>query len=81
MTLDNRSMKPLHDIPLPMLDLVSVRAGGSVAEALAGSQTVRPGPSALLWTTDADELMLVCDRFDPALRLRSLDIVAAACAG
>jgi hypothetical protein len=28
--------------------------------------------------TEADELMLVCDIFDPALRLRALDIAAAA---
>jgi hypothetical protein len=27
----------------------------------------------------ADELILVCDIFDPELRLRSLDIAAAAC--
>jgi hypothetical protein len=30
--------------------------------------------------TQADEFMLVCDVFDPALRLRSLDIAAAVCA-
>ena len=34
----------------------------------------------LLQATRADELMLVSDVFDPALRLRSLDIAAAACA-
>ena len=34
----------------------------------------RPGVSEL----GVDEFMLVCDVFDPALRLRSLDITAAA---
>jgi hypothetical protein len=32
----------------------------------------------LAQATEADEFMLVCDVFDPALRLRSLDIAAAA---
>ena len=41
--------------------------------------TVNRGLTELLRTTAADELMLVCDIYDPALRLRSLDIVAAAC--
>ena len=29
-------------------------------------------------STQADELMLVCDVYDPALRLRALDIAAQA---
>jgi len=37
---------------------------------------VRQGLSALVQATGADELMLVCDTFDPAMRLRSMDIVA-----
>jgi luciferase family oxidoreductase group 1 len=48
------------------------------AAVIGGPQTVREGLAALLQATDADELMLVCDIFDPALRLRSLDIAAAA---
>jgi len=40
----------------------------------------REGLGKLLELTAADELMLVCDIFDSSLRLRSLDIVAAACA-
>ena len=49
------------------------------AAVIGGPQTVREGLAALLQATDADEFILVSDVFDPALRLRSLDIVAAAC--
>ena len=50
------------------------------AAVIGGPDTVRDGLSALAQATDADEFMLVCDIYDPALRLRSLDIAAAACA-
>jgi len=50
------------------------------AAVIGGPQTVREGLAALVQATAADELMLVCDIFDANLRLRSLDIVAAACA-
>jgi luciferase family oxidoreductase group 1 len=49
------------------------------AAVIGGPQTVRDGLTALLQVTDADEFILVSDVFDPALRLRSLDIVATAC--
>jgi luciferase family oxidoreductase group 1 len=49
--------------------------------AVIGSQhTVRHGLAALLDATAADELMLVCDIFSADFRLRSLEIVVAACA-
>jgi luciferase family oxidoreductase group 1 len=48
------------------------------AAVIGGPDTVRKGFAALLQATQADELMLVCDVYDPALRLRSLDIAAAA---
>ena len=48
------------------------------AGVIGGPETVRQGLSALAQATDADEFMLVCDIYDPALRLRSLDIAAAA---
>jgi luciferase family oxidoreductase group 1 len=48
------------------------------AAVIGGPETVRAGLSALAQATDADEFMLVSDVFDPALRLRSLDIAAAA---
>ena len=50
------------------------------AGVVGGPETVHRGLTELLRTTAADELMLVCDIYDPALRLRSLDIVAEACA-
>jgi len=50
------------------------------AAIVGGPQTVAAGLQELLQATEADEMMLVCDIYDPALRLRSLDIVAAACA-
>ena len=46
------------------------------AAVIGGPDTVRQGLNALVQATQADELMLVCDTFDPALRLRSLDIAA-----
>ena len=50
------------------------------AAVIGGPETVKQGMKTLLQATRADELMLVSDVFDPALRLRSLDIAAAACA-
>ena len=50
------------------------------AAVIGGPDTVRQGLTALAQATDADEFMLVSDVFDPALRLRSLDIAAAAMA-
>ncbi len=45
---------------------------------VGGPDTVRKGFAALAEATEADEFMLVSDVYDPALRLRSLDIAAAA---
>ncbi|EKE17600.1 MAG: luciferase family protein, partial [uncultured bacterium] len=42
-----------------------------------GPDRVRERLTALVEATAADELMFVCDIFDPAFRLRSLDIAAA----
>jgi luciferase family oxidoreductase group 1 len=50
-----------------------------LACAVVGGPTkVKAGLTQLAQATEADEFMLVCDVFDPALRLRSLDIAAAA---
>ena len=46
------------------------------AAVIGGPDAVRSGFDALLQATHADEFMLVCDVFDPALRLRSLTIAA-----
>ena len=45
---------------------------------IGGPQTVQRQLESVLAQTEVDELMLVCDIFDPALRLRSLDIAVAA---
>jgi alkanesulfonate monooxygenase SsuD/methylene tetrahydromethanopterin reductase-like flavin-dependent oxidoreductase (luciferase family) len=50
-----------------------------LAAAVIGSPaTVQAGLQSLLEATDADEMMLVSDVFDPALRLRSLSLAAEA---
>lgn len=51
------------------------------AALIGGPDKVQAGLQALVQSTQANEFMLVCDVFDPTLRLRSLDIAAAACAG
>ncbi len=51
------------------------------AAVIGGPETVRAGLQALARTTEADEFMLVCDVYDPTLRLRSLDIATAVRAG
>ncbi len=48
------------------------------AAVIGGPDKVHAGLAALSQATDADEFILVCDIFDPELRLRSLDIAAAA---
>jgi luciferase family oxidoreductase group 1 len=50
------------------------------AAVIGGPEKVRAGLAALSAATAADEMMLVCDIYDPALRLRALDIAAAAVA-
>jgi luciferase family oxidoreductase group 1 len=50
------------------------------AGVIGGPDKVRAGLQDLANRTQANEFMLVCDVFDPALRLRSLDIAAAVCA-
>ena len=51
------------------------------AAVIGGPDTVRKGLARLAEVTEADEFMLVSDVFDPALRLQSLDVAAAAMAG
>ena len=48
------------------------------AAVIGGPDTVRAGLAHLTEATGADELMLVSDVYDPALRLRSMDIAAQA---
>jgi luciferase family oxidoreductase group 1 len=49
------------------------------AAVIGGPDKVRTGLTALAQQTQADEFMLVCDVFDPTLRLQSLDIAAGVC--
>ena len=51
------------------------------AAVVGGPGTVREGLARLADLTQADELMLVSDVFDPVLRLRSLEIAASALRG
>jgi luciferase family oxidoreductase group 1 len=48
------------------------------AAVIGGPQTVREGFESLAQQTQADELIVVSDLFDPSLRLRSMDIAASA---
>ena len=48
------------------------------AAVIGGPDTVHRGLQTLAQATQADEFILVCDVFDPALRLRSLDLLLEA---
>ena len=48
------------------------------AAVIGGPDTVHRGLQALQQATQADEFIVVCDVFDPALRLRSLDLLLEA---
>ena len=73
-------------LPAPVhgfLERLDPQARAGIADFLAcavvgGPGTVRDGLQQLANATQADEFLLVSDVFDPALRLRSLDIAAAA---
>jgi luciferase family oxidoreductase group 1 len=71
-------------LPLPDADFMlrlDPQARAAIADFLAAAvigspETVLAGFEDLLEQTQADEMMLVCDIHDPALRLRALDIAA-----
>jgi luciferase family oxidoreductase group 1 len=73
-------------LPAPVagfMDHLDPQAQAAIADFLAcavigGPETVREGLQQLADATQADEFLLVSDVFDPALRLRSLDIAALA---
>jgi luciferase family oxidoreductase group 1 len=74
-----RLLPPVEDFMSQLRPQERAAIGDFLAAAvIGGPHTVREGLAALIQATAADELMLVCDIFDPALRLRSLDIVAEA---
>ncbi len=57
---------------------VAQMLGGSI---IGGPDAVRRGMEAFIQRTQADELMIVSDMFDPAKRLRSFEIIAAVAGG
>lgn len=73
-------------LPAPVhgfMERLDTQSRAAIADFLAcavigGPETVHAGLQQLADATQADEFMLVSDVFDPALRLRSLDIAAAA---
>lgn len=72
-------MPPKQDFMAQLSGQEQAAIGDFLAAAVIGSPaTVRTGLAALVEATGADELMLACDIFDPALRLRSLEIAAEA---
>ncbi len=80
LTGDRRPLQP----PVPgFMDSLDLPAQEAIADFLAaavigGPDTVRDGFGQLAELTRADEFILVSDVYDPALRLRSLDISAQA---
>jgi luciferase family oxidoreductase group 1 len=79
---DRRRFAPPEEDFMAQLNPAERAAIGDFLSAgvIGDAQTVRQGLSELLHSTAADELMLVCDIYEPALRWRSLEIVAEACA-
>ena len=74
-----RLQPPVHDYMAQLAPQERAAIADFLGAAVVGGPaTVRAGLLALLEATLADEFMLVCDVFDPALRLRSLDIAHAA---
>ena len=74
-----RLQPPVHDFAARLHPQERAAIGDFLGAAvIGGPETVRKGLQRLLDATGADELMLVSDVYDPALRLRSLDIAAQA---
>jgi len=83
LTGDRRPLAP----PVPdFLARLDERARAAIddfltAAVIGGPVTVRAGLQRLADLTEADEFLLVSDVYDPALRMRSLDLAAAAVRG
>lgn len=74
-----RLMPPVPDFMAQLPDNAKAAIGDFLAMAqIGGPQTVRDGLQRLANATEADEFMIVSDVYDPALRLRSLDLTAQA---
>jgi luciferase family oxidoreductase group 1 len=75
------SRPPIDDIDSYWTPAEKAQALQWLSRSIVGSPaTVRPGVEALVAETGADELMIVSDVFDHAARLRSFELIAAACA-
>jgi luciferase family oxidoreductase group 1 len=75
------SKPPIDEIDDYWTPSERAQAQGFLARTIVGSEeTVRAGIAALVAETGAEELMIVSDVFDPAARLRSYEIIAAAAA-
>lgn len=76
-----RLMPPVENFAAALQPQERAAIGEFLAAAIIGGpNTVRDGFVALAAATQADEFMLVSDVYDPALRLRSLEIAAQAAA-
>ena len=80
LTGDRRRLQPPVHGFMDSLDLPAQEAIADflAAAVIGGPDTVRDGFAQLAELTRADEFILVSDVYDPALRLRSLDIAAQA---
>ena len=73
------SRPPIDDIETYWTPMEKVQAMRMLARSIVGSpETVKAGIDALVAETGADELMIVSDVYDHTLRLRSLEMIAAA---
>ena len=74
-----RLLPPVENLAAQLQPQERAAIGDFLAAAIIGGpDTVRAGFSRLAASTQADEFMLVSDVYDPALRLRSLEIAAQA---
>jgi luciferase family oxidoreductase group 1 len=73
------SKPPIDDIDTYWTPSERMQAQGFLSRSIVGSvETVAAGIAALVAETRADELMIVSDVFDPAARIRSYELIAAA---
>lgn len=79
LTGDRQRLKPPREGFMNQLHPQERAAIGDflAAAVIGGPDRVRTGLQSLAESTQADEFMLVCDVFDPDLRLSSLEIAAA----
>ena len=74
------SRPPIDDIENYWSPREKAQAMQMLACSIVGSpESVRAGVDALVAETGADELMIVSDVYDHATRLRSFELIAAAC--